>query len=96
MKASIFNYSIIKPFSYVGLTSPIWDIHFDTLIQTWIMMALIVTVVSFALYAMRSPRAIMTRQAILLTIGFFVDLIEETCGVFREDIFYFSITIFIF
>ncbi|PCI74282.1 hypothetical protein COB28_01725 [Candidatus Dependentiae bacterium] len=96
MQASFLNYSIIRPLSYFGLTSSIWDVHLDTLIETWIMMSVLLLASLYVLYALRSPRAVLSRQAILLTTGFFVDLIEETCGVFHRDIFYFSTTIFLF
>ncbi len=96
MKAAIFNYSIIKPFAYFGLTEFWWDIHIDTLFQTWIMMGILMVGVLAGRMIMRSSRFLYAQQAIIIGVGFFVDLIEETCGSFKEDIFFFVVTIFLF
>ncbi len=96
MKAAIFNYSIIKPFAYFGLTEFWWDIHIDTLFQTWIMMGILIIGICAGRFIMRSSRCMYAQQAILICVGFFVDLIEETCGSFKKDIFFFVVTIFLF
>ena len=96
MKAAIFNYSIIKPFAYFGLTEFWWDIHIDTLFQTWIMMGILILFLFAGRVIMRSNRFLYAQQAIIIGVGFFVDLIEETCGSFKEDIFFFVVTIFLF
>jgi F-type H+-transporting ATPase subunit a len=95
MKA-VFNYSVIKPFAYFGWTSTYWDVHIDILAQTWVMMAILVGIIFLVRMLLLSKENIYFKQGVLLATGFFVDTIEETCGSFKQDIFYFVTTIFLF
>lgn len=94
MKA-ILNYSVIKPFAYFGLTKFYWDVHIDILLQTWCMMALLCFLIFFTRILL-SSKNLLFRAWILMFTGFFVETIEESCGSFKEDIFYFVTTIFLF
>lgn len=95
MKTSLFEYITLEPFARFGLTAPFWSIHRNTLIQTGVMFGLLVLLTIWCRWIIRRPHNI-AAEALHATTTFFMDLVEESCGIFRADIFYFAVSIFMF
>lgn len=97
MNISIFDFVAIKPFQAFGLQTPFWTVHIDTLVYTWIAMAIIM------ILSLVGRRAIMKGYGVSLialayerVVTFFLDLCTESFGQKNYEYFYFVISLFLF
>jgi len=66
-----------KPFTTLGLTSSFWTLQADTLISTWVILA-IITIVSLYVYrCLQNPES-KTRWAVLQYVQAFRDLLQQS------------------
>ncbi len=95
MKIELFEYKIIQPFSFLGLTHPFFSVNISTLLYTWLAMALLFGAVLIGRRYFRgelNPYTLVLEQA----IKFFRDLSVESFGHFRYDYFSFIAALFFF
>ena len=93
--SALFSYTIITPFARFGLTSKWWQIHLDTLIYTWVAMALLFFCVWVVrTYYFREESLVYT--AVESTVESFATMCAESVGYFRYDYFSFITTMFTF
>ncbi len=96
MEIKLFDYLVVKPFAFLGLESQIFDVHLDTLIYTWVGMAVLIsTAVLCRYYMKKNPLSV---GSILLerVMRVFIELCTESIGEFRYDYFVFIASIFFF
>jgi|SaaInlStandDraft_4_1057021.scaffolds.fasta_scaffold06962_4 F-type H+-transporting ATPase subunit a len=95
MKIPIFEYEVIKPFARFGLDGKFWDVHIDTLIQTWIAMAFLFVLVYVGRIFIKkglNPVSLVVEES----VGTFVNLCKESFGHFKYDYFAFITSLFFF
>jgi len=96
MKIPIFKHVVIKPLSSLGLTGAFWGIHIDTLIYTWISMAIIFAIVIAARFYYTHKTVNPFSFVIEQMIEFFVTLCKDSFGFFNYDYFSFITSLFVF
>lgn len=96
MKIPIFQHAAINPLAWLGLTGSFWEIHIDTLIFTWIAMAMIFAIVFATRFFCRRHETNPFSFAVEQSIEFFVELCNESFGSFKYEYFAFITSIFIF
>lgn len=96
MNITVFDEKVIKPFEQFGLKHAFWHIHIETIINTWIAMAIMIILVLIARFFLKkdlNPVAILFENC----VSFFDDLCRESFGgQFKYKYFYFVSTIFFF
>jgi F-type H+-transporting ATPase subunit a len=95
MNLSLFDYHTVQPFAWLGLTGDFWSLNIETLIHTWIAMALLFCFVLFGRKAIKkefSLAATVYEKFVLL----FVNMSEEAFSAFNYRYFAFIASIFTF
>lgn len=95
MKHGIFDYQTVHPFKSLGLSSPFWTVHIDTLMYTWAAMAVLLGLAILGRVLIRkelSYASLVYEQ----TISFFMTLCKESFGYFHYRYFAFITTLFFF
>ena len=96
MKIAIFDETVIKPLEYFGLKHSFWGIHVETILYTWIAMAIMFTLVLIArLYLKKDLNVV----ALIFekSVSFFNDLCKESIGAeFKFEYFSLVSTMFFF
>jgi F-type H+-transporting ATPase subunit a len=96
MKIAIFEENVIRPFEQLGFTSKFFHINIETIINTWIAMVLMFSLVLIARYFLKkdlNPIALIFEKS----VEFFNSLCKESFGSsFRYEYFAFVSTIFFF
>jgi len=96
MNITVFDEKVISPLEKFGLQHPFWSIHIETLINTWIAMAIMFVLVLIAKAFLKkdlNPIAVLFER----TVSFFDNLCKESFGsTFKYEYFYFISTIFFF
>jgi len=85
----------IKLFGWCGVENSFFDLNIDTLIYTWIAMALLIVLGLVGRHYLKKdyhPVGEILKQS----IGFFVDLSSESVGYFKYEYFSFIATMFFF
>ncbi|MDQ5890917.1 MAG: F-type H+-transporting ATPase subunit a [Candidatus Dependentiae bacterium] len=92
---ALFSYNVWYPLSPFGLTSPVYGVHVQTLIYTWIAMALLC---GSAIIARRYFFAIdgLVYTGIEYIVNAFAGMCVDSIGYFRRDYFNFVATLFLF
>lgn len=96
MKIPIFKHNAIAPLEKFGLKNSFWHVHIDTLIYTWIAMAILFLVVAIAHFYVKRNKTNPFSFAVEKMIEFFVDLCRDSFGSFKYDYFSFIVSLFIF
>lgn len=89
----LFSTNIYRPFVAWGLTHPFWSINVDTVIHTWIVMAIIGIIIIGCRIALLYPKSIpcyLVTQYVLA----WRDLYQQTVGSFSFAPFAFVISLF--
>ena len=95
MKIELFNCPTLKPFAWLGLTHPFFDVNIATLGYTWLAMALLFAAVLIGRRYFRletSPYTLVLEQS----IKFFRNLAIASFCHFRYDYFSFVAALFFF
>lgn len=96
MKIAIFEENVIRPFEQLGLSSKFFHINIETIINTWIAMVLMFSLVLIARFFLKrdlNPVALIFEKS----VGMFNSLCRESFGSsFRYEYFAFASTIFFF
>ena len=92
---ALFSYWACAPLAWLGLTSKFWHIHLDTLIYTWIAMAILFAVVWLVRKYYFSENSLVYTAA-EGCIESFATMCAESIGYFRYDYFSFITTMFLF
>lgn len=96
MSIELFAHLIKKPFSAFGVYHSFFDVHLDTLIYTWIGMAILfLGACVIRLMLVRSPFSLFS-SIVELSFDFFSDLTRESIGFFNFNFFAFCSTLFLF
>lgn len=95
MKLEIFDYHKIFPFKSLGLTAPFWTVHIDTLIYTWLSMAVLAAFVFFMRSRLRDKRSLAVIAGEFL-VETFVNLFQESVGWFSRKACGFVLGLFMF
>ncbi len=95
MNIEIFGYKEITPFKSLGLTSPFWTIHLDTLIYTWVAM-LFLFILALIGQGLMKKKISTSSLAFEKSIIFFMNLYNESFATFNINQFSFIISIFFF
>lgn len=95
MKIQVFEYVEKRPLAWLGLTSDFWTINIDTLIYTWIAMAIIIVLAYVGGHYAKRPYN-MVSAAYEVALKFFADLCAESFGFFHYPSFLFVTSIFFF
>jgi len=96
MKIPIFEHTPSYPFAFLGLDYGFWTVHVDTLLYTWIAMALLfMTVWIGAWYLRRSPKSLFS-YGLVCVMEFFVTLAKESFGFFEYKYVAFVCALFFF
>jgi len=92
---SLFSYTVWYPFAWAGLTDPIFGVHLQTLLYSWIAMALVCGG-AFVVrrYFFASDGLVYTSIELLVTT--FARMCVDSIGYFRRDYFNFIATLFLF
>ena len=96
VKIPIFENEIIRPFDWLGLTGSFWELHIDTIIFTWIAMAITFTLVLASRFYFRRRIVNPFSFAVEQVIEFFADLATESFGGFQYEYFTFITSLFLF
>ena len=96
MKLDLFKHEIRKPLESFGITHWFWDIHIDTILYTWIAMAVLFLVTILVGYLIKKNPKNTSIFAIETIAKFFMDLCSESIGFFRYDFFAFVSSLFLF
>jgi len=96
MKIPIFEHKAIQPLAKLGLKSSFWSIHIETLIFTWISMALIFAVVIGAHFYFKRKETNPFSFLIEQVTEFFVNLCRDSFGFFDYNYFAFIMALFVF
>jgi len=92
----LFIYTVIKPFKSYGYTHPFFDVHLDTIIFTWLGMALLFAGIFIGRFFLKKKKLNLVTVALEGTIEFFYDLCVETLGFFKYEYFAFGTALFFF
>lgn len=95
MELDVFEHLVWRPFAARGYTSSFWEIHLDTLIKTWIAMAVLAVFVLAVRMALRRPISPFM-YAVNLIFTYFMSLIEDSIGTLDYRIFGYVMSIFFF
>ena len=96
MKIPIFEHATVYPLKALGLTNPFWNIHIETIIFTWISMAMIFFIVFTGRYYFKRNKVNPYSYAIEQVIEFFVNLCKDSFGFFEYRYFSFIMALFVF
>ncbi len=95
MELHVLTYEPWYPLSAFGLTSPMWILHRDTLIATWVVLLLLVGFTLLVRMGLRQQDSI-ARYAILSGSRVFVNFTTQTLGAFNLQHFSFVTALFLF
>ena len=95
MKLEIFDYHKIFPFKEFGLTGSFWTVHIDTLLFTWLSMAVIGAGILFMRSQMKKKESLFVVAGEYL-IELFVNLYQESAGWFNRKACGFTVALFLF
>ncbi|MCK4265439.1 F0F1 ATP synthase subunit A [Candidatus Babeliales bacterium] len=96
MEIKLFQYTVIKPLAFLGITHSFFNIHLDTLFYTWVgMLMLFIVVFIGRAYLISKPFSVygLTFEQVM---EFFIDLCKESLGFFKFEYFSFIVSIFFF
>jgi F-type H+-transporting ATPase subunit a len=92
---SLFSYTVWYPFSMFGIVEPWTGLHVQTLIYTWIAMALLLGGAFIARRYFFNYDGLVY-AAIEWVVDAFAGMCTDSIGYFRRDYFYFVATLFMF
>jgi F-type H+-transporting ATPase subunit a len=96
MKIPIFEHKVIKPIAKLGFKHSFWDLHIDTVMHTWVSMAILFAVVIAARFYFKRKKTNPFSHALEQMTEFLVNLCKDSCGFFRYDWFSFISSLFLF
>jgi len=99
MKIKIFEPEYIdpiKPLKYFGITDSIFDINLETLIFTWIAMAILFAITLFINKRFKKKGESLSMFVAEKFTEFFMDLCKESFGFFKYNYFAFISSLFLF
>ena len=96
MRIPIFEHKVIKPLQAFGLKNSFWDIHIDTVIYTWVAMAVIFGIVIAGRFFFMRKKVNPFSFALEQLTEFFVNLCRESFGFFEYNWFAFVMALFVF
>jgi len=95
MNIAIFDYKVVKPFEFLGLTGSFWSVHSNIIIATWIAMAILFSLILLGrVYINREFNPINT--AFEKAITFFINLCKDSFKSFNYYYFAFISSLFFF
>lgn len=95
MKIELFDYTPWKPFESLGLTAPFWTIHLDTILYTWVAMAIIALIALIGRRALRNDKS-MLYCAYEQYLQIFIDLCKDSLKSSEYRYVRFLSTLFLF
>ena len=96
MKIPIFDHVVVHPLAELGFTGGFWSIHIDTLIYTWVAMALLFSIVFVGGFLLKKYPDNVFSCMLEQSIDFFANLCLESFDGFRAEYFTFVSTLFFF
>lgn len=96
MEMDVFEHSAVPLLDMFGIESKFWVIHTDTILFTWISMAIIFGVVLLTRFYLKHKSVNSFSFAVEQCVEMFVDLCQESFGFFRYDYFVFIASLFTF
>jgi len=95
MNLDIFSVHTVRPFAALGLTSSFWEVNLDTLVHTWIAMAILFVL---ALYGKKYIAKEYNIISVVYqkAIEIFMSLTTESIKTFNFDVFAFIAAVFFF
>ena len=90
----VLSYTRWYPGAPIGLNSPFWGVHEETIIATWLVLALLVVLILVTRYTFTRYES--ARYIISSTIRYFMDITEQTIGFFNFSHFSFVSSLFMF
>ncbi len=96
MKIHIFEYHEVPAFRWLCLHGNFWTINLDTLIYTWIAMAMLFTCVLIGRHYTLKKNPTIFGMGIEETVGIFMNLVTESFGTFHYHYFIFIASLFFF
>jgi len=91
----IFKKEYWQPFQAFGLTNPLWNINRSTIIHTWIILGIIITIIIAARLAIKNEKSIFG-YLIISFVKAFKSLIVQSLGKFNFNHFAFITSLFSF
>lgn len=96
MKIDLFPDYVIKPFEAIGWTSTLLHINIDTLVYTWVALAIMFAVLIKASRDIREDKKTLFALGFEALIEMFAGLCSESIGYFSFDHFAFVSSVFLF
>lgn len=90
----VLTYTRWYPGASLGLHTPFWGVHEETIVATWLVLIVLVILTILTRYIFN--RSEMGRYLITSTIHYFMDITEQTLGFFNFPHFAFVTSLFMF
>lgn len=90
----VFQFTRWHPLSFLGLTQPLWGIHKETMIATWVTLALLTMLIILARLALRKNHSV-GQHIVTSFVRYFVDFCRQTMT-FNFNHFSFVTSLFTF
>ncbi|HJM69043.1 MAG TPA: FoF1 ATP synthase subunit a [Candidatus Babeliales bacterium] len=92
---NLFDVSTVNPFANFGLTHAFWHVNLETVVYTWVIMAVVVALVTIFNIALRYNHDIIS-FGLLSFVKTFKDLVSQTLGFYSFAHTAFILTLFTF
>lgn len=96
MNIDLFSHVIVRPFQTFGIVHPFFDLHFDTLMYTWIGMGILFCLSYVVRWKLAQNKITPFTCLIEQILTFFSDLSVESLGFFHFKYFAFATALFFF
>ena len=96
MEINLFDYVVIKPLAFLGITHSFFDINLDIIIATWIGILFLLGFGFLGKYYLEKNPLSMISIVLEEAVRFFADLCSESVGGFKYEYFSFISSIFFF
>lgn len=96
MNIELFSNTIVRPLKVFGFKHPFFDIHLDTLIYTWVAMAVLFATAFFVRWYLAKNHLTPLFVLIEQVLTFFSNLSIESLGFFDYNYFAFATALFFF
>lgn len=91
----IFSYTRWYPFTFLGLSHPLWSVHQETIIATWIVLGILL-LLSLAVRAALARKNKLVIHAVATLVRGGVELCTQTMGFFHKGHITFLLSLFTF
>lgn len=93
---NILQYTRWYPLSIFGLTGPLWGIHKETMIATWVVLFILGIITLLARRALKAKRTSIAYTMVTAPIKVFMNLCTQSLGSFKFSHFSFLASLFLF